>query len=181
MEEPRQDEPGALPPNPAGLDYPLQANRLDFQERGHRPEPPVKKSLVIASLAVVALIVVTYPYLSDGRFGKALSGSGNYPVPSGGTSEFFLKAGQFRSFDFAGHNVIMNYLSANPDHSIDVTMDGVRKGIGVARNGPCSGIRCSSSWTYKGMNFSIEPVTRKQNAAMSFDSWDTSELRVSVS
>ncbi len=176
--ENQQEELGATPPNPEGLDHPSQANHMDFHEiSGRRPTLPLKKLFVIALLVVVAAIVVAQPYLanSGGVFGKAVSGSGDYSVPLGGTPEFFLTEGQFKGFNFAGHRLIVNYSSARPDHAIGVTIDGAMKPIGIARNGQCSEAHCKFSWIYKGMNFSLEPVTR-QNSEMSFDSWDTNEL-----
>lgn len=182
--ENQQEELGATPPNPEGLDHPSQANHIDFQEfrRGQKTGLPLKKLSVIALLVLVAAIVVAQPYLANnnnggGIFGKkAVSGSGTYSVPLGGTPEFFLTEGQFQGFNFAGHRLLVNYSSASPDHAIDVTVDGAMKSIGIARNNiPCGENHCKFGWTYKGMNFSLEPVTR-QNSEMSFDSWDTNEL-----
>lgn len=179
--ENQQEEIGATPPNPEGLDHPSQANHIDFQEfrSGQKTGLPLRKLSVIALLVIVAAIVVAQPYLanSGGIFGKASSVSGTYSVPLGGTPEFFLTEGQFRGYNFAGHRLIVNYSSASPDHAIDVTVDGAMKPIGIARNSiPCGENHCKFGWTYKGMNFSLEPVTRKQNSEMSFDSWDTNEL-----
>lgn len=173
----REKDAGATPPNPEGLDHPSQANHIDFQ-RGQKTGLPLKKLFVIALLVIVAAIVVAQPYLanSGGVFGKAISGSGTYSVPLGGTPEFFLTEGQFKGFNFAGHRLLVNYSSASPDHAIDVTVDGNMTNIGIARNGQCDENHCRSAWTYKGMNFSLEPVTRRQNSEMSFDSWDTNEL-----
>lgn len=170
-----QDEPGALPPNPEGLDSPSGANHIDFRERGSNTRP--RKSFAVALLAVVVFAGAVY---IAGDFGKNLPQNANYSVPSAGTNEFFMKEGQSGGFDFAGHRIVANYLSASPDHSLDVTVDGVLKSIGVARNSQCVAGRCASSWTYKGMNFVLEPVIRGQDG-LSFGTWDTSELRLSVS
>lgn len=179
METQQEKDASATPPNPEGLDHPSQANHIDFQEFRRGPMLPLKKLSVIALLVLVAAIVVAQPYLanSGGVFGKASSVGGAYSVPLGGTPEFFLTGGQFKGYNFAGHRFLVNYSSASPDHAIDVTVDGAMKTIGIARNNiPCGENHCKSGWIYAGMNFSLEPVTRKQNSEMSFDSWDTNEL-----
>lgn len=92
----------------------------------------------------------------------------------------FVIAGSEKKMTFRSNEIVINYRSAKPEHKIDIITGNRTQTITISNDLACVGNHCQYHRILDGLDYIIEPVTRKGDI-WSADTWDTEELYIEVS
>ncbi len=92
----------------------------------------------------------------------------------------FVSAGSEKKMTFRSNEIVINYRSAKPEHKIDIITGNRTQTITISHDLTCVGNHCQYHRIIDGLDYIIEPVTRKGDI-WSADTWDAEELYIEIS
>lgn len=106
------------------------------------------------------------------------------PQPEGkvppAPKSFYITAGQSEEFTYWNHNIVISYLSASPEQTVEITVDGEKRTIERELTADPRGVY----WEKGNLSFALKPVLWEvrddQRVPIYESTWNTTELYFEV-
>jgi len=89
----------------------------------------------------------------------------------------FIKEGDERQINYRNHDINIKYVTAVPQHIVELSLDLNNTHINIRHDLICTGQHCQYNDVIDGLEYIIEPVSRNGNT-WSAHTWETEELYI---
>jgi hypothetical protein len=142
----------------------------------------MERSLTMVSIVVGLVIVLLFSGCAATNEPTGLTDKNNQTKNDAVIAaplSLFISEGSTKYLTFRNHDILINYLSASPQHTLEITMDNVTESITISHNLTCVGKHCQYHQVIDGLEFLIEPVIRTDDTWSAY-TWNTDELYIEI-